>query len=174
MQRLTTFGMILGAMLTATSAHGSCLKIEGVVRDHATGEPVDGAVARLYKNGVKVDAEMTTGRGKFMFELDNNAQYIVRVGMEGHVTKCFEILTYGPEWEGRSVKCNLDVEMTLMPRVEGTDLAFFDMPLGLARFEPLTGSIVWNKAYEQGILPQWTAVMEQYDAQRSMLVAARQ
>lgn len=173
MQRLITFGMILGAMLTATAGQASCLKIEGVVRDHATGEPVDGAIARLYKNGVKVDAEMTTGRGKFMFELDNNAQYIVRVGLEGHVTKCFEILTFGPEWEGRSVKCNLDVEMTMMPRVEGTDLTFFDMPLGLARFEPLTGSIVWNKAYEQAIIPQWTAVMERYDAQRSLLVAER-
>lgn len=169
MRRLTAFGMILGALLAATTARASCLKIEGTVTDHITGEPVDGALARLYKNGVKVDAEMTTGRGRFIFQLDNNAQYIVRVGMPGHVTKCFQILTHGPEWEGASVVCELDVQVELVERIPGMDLTFFDLPLGLAKFEPLTGSIVWNKAYEQGIIPKWSSLMLEYEARRGDL-----
>ena len=166
MQRLTTFGMIIGTLLAATAAQASCLKIEGTVTDHSTGETVNGALARLYRNGVKVDAEMTTGRGRFIFQLENNAQYIVRVGMPGHVTKCFQILTYGPEWEGANIVCELEVEMTLVERINGMDMAFFDMPLGLARFEPLTGSIVWSKAYEQRIAPKWASVMLEYEARR--------
>ena len=169
MQRLTAFGMILGALLAATSAHASCLRIEGMVTDHLTGEAVDGALARLYKNGVKVDAEVTTGRGRFIFQLDNNAQYIVRVGMPGHVTKCFQILTFGPEWQGASVVCELDVKVEMVERIPGMDLTFFDMPLGLAKFEPLTGSIVWNKAYEQAIGPKWGSLMLEYEARREEL-----
>jgi hypothetical protein len=169
MRRLTAFGMIIGALLAAPSAHASCLKIEGLVMDHTTGDPVDGALARLYKNGVKVDAEMTTGRGRFIFQLDNNAQYIIRVGMEGRVTKCFQVLTYGPEWEGANMVCELEVEVSLVERIPGMDLSFFDMPLGLAKFEPLTGSIVWNRAYEQGIVPKWTSVMLEYQARRDEL-----
>lgn len=169
MRRLTTFGMIIGALLTATTAQASCLKIEGTVTDHLSGEPVNGAVARLYKNGVKVDAEMTTGRGRFIFQLDNNAQYIVRVGMPGHITKCFQILTYGPEWEGASVVCELEVQVALVERIPGMDMTFFDMPLGLARFEPLTGSIVWNKAYEQTIASKWSSLMLEYEARREDL-----
>jgi len=39
-------------------------------------------------------------------------------------------------------------------RGDGLDLTFFDMPMGLARFTPMTGLLSWNRAYEERIQPE--------------------
>ncbi len=64
----------------------------------------------------------------------------------------------------------LKVEMTMLEVVEGFDHSFFDMPLGLAKFNPSTGHLVWSKKYEAQINPEVIALMAQY-SDRVVLLA---
>lgn len=145
-----------------SKAHSAQIKVDGVVRELLNEKPMKGALVRLYKNGLKIYAEPTSGNGKFHFRLQNNARYVIRVSAPGHVTKCFQIDTYGVSWMGDGTVNELKVEMTMMEKIEGFDHSYFDMPLGLAKFNPSTGYLSWSKKYEQQINPEVLNLMAEY------------
>ncbi|WKZ67196.1 MAG: carboxypeptidase regulatory-like domain-containing protein [Flavobacteriales bacterium] len=144
----------LALSLLALSALGAQLHVKGVVTDAATREPLADALVRVYKDGVRQHVHRTGANGHYGFTLDNGAEYVIRFSMPGRVTKCFAIDTHGPAWEDdRSVK-QVEVEMTLFEQVDGLDLGFFDMPMGMGRFTPMTGFLAWNKEYEARVQPE--------------------
>jgi hypothetical protein len=157
----------LGALALSLSlnvaVHGYNLHINGVVTEYLTGAAVTNGTVRLYKDGVKVEALSTGSFGKYAFTLENNSKYILRFGAPGHQTKCFSIDTHGLEWEGESRMKDLWVEMTLFERVEGIDLSFFDLPMGMASFEPATGLVSWDLDYDKRIREQVQSIMSDYE-----------
>lgn len=144
----------LALCLVAAQAMGAQLRVKGIVTDAGTRQPLEGALVRVYKNGVKQAAIDVGASGRYHVDLENGAQYVIRFSLPGRITKCFAIDTHGPSWEDdRSVK-EVEVEMTLFEKVDGLDLSFFDMPMGLARFTPMTGFLSWNKEYEERVQPE--------------------
>ena len=105
-------------------------------------------------------------------ELDNNAEYVIRFSLPGRVTKCYSVDTHGPAWEGDNSTNHVEVEMTLFEQVEGLDLGFFDMPMGMARFTPLTGFIAWNAEYESWVKPEAERLFAEVVARRERLAQA--
>lgn len=53
--------------------------------------------------------------------------------------------------------------MTLFERIADMDLSFFDLPMGQARFEPATGLLSWDDAYDQRIREQVQSIMSEYE-----------
>jgi hypothetical protein len=53
--------------------------------------------------------------------------------------------------------------MTLFERVEGIDLSFFDLPMGMASFEPATGLVSWDLDYDKRIREQVQSIMSEYE-----------
>ncbi len=150
---MRTLGL-LALCLVAFQAEAARLHVKGTVTDAVTRQPIEGALVRVYKNGVKQQVMSTAGSGRYNVLLDNGADYVIRFSLPGRVTKCFAIDTHGPAWEDdRSVK-EVEVEMTLFEKVDGLDLSFFDMPMGLARFTPMTGYLSWNREYEERVQPE--------------------
>lgn len=147
---MRTLGL-LALCLLALNADAARLHLKGQVTDALTREPIANALVRVYRDGVKVQAIETNGSGRYDVVLDNGADYVIRFSSPGRVTKCFGIDTHGPEWAHDRNVTPVEVEMTLFEHVEGLDLSFFDMPMGLARFTPMTGFLSWNKAYEERI-----------------------
>ncbi|MBL7958216.1 MAG: carboxypeptidase regulatory-like domain-containing protein [Flavobacteriales bacterium] len=144
----------LALCLVALHAEAARLHLKGNVTDAASREPLEGALVRVYRNGVKEHAFTTGANGRYDIVLENGADYVIRFSMPGHVTKCFGIDTHGPAWEGDVSTAMVEVEMTLFERVEDMDLSFFDMPMGLARFTPMTGFLSWNREYEERVQPE--------------------
>lgn len=167
---MRTLGL-LALCLVALHADAARLHLKGTVTDAATRLPLDGALVRVYKNGVKQQAITVGANGRYDALLENGADYVIRFSLPGRVTKCFGIATHGPEWEGdRSVK-EVEVEMTLFERVDGLDLSFFDMPMGLARFTPMTGYLSWNKEYELKVQPEAARLYAEVMLRRDQLLA---
>jgi hypothetical protein len=86
------------------------------------------------------------------------------------VTKCFTVDTHGLEWEGDHKEKDLVVEMTMVERTSGMDLSFFDMPMGMAFFEPATGLVRWDAEYDRKVRPKVEGLMAEY--QRLMTAQA--
>lgn len=164
---------ILALSFVALNATAARLHVRGVVTDAATRQPIAEALVRVYKDGVKQHVFHTGASGHYGVTLDNGAQYVIRFSLPGRITKCFGIDTHGPAWEDdRSVK-DVEVEMTLFERVDGLDLSFFDMPMGLARFTPMTGYLSWNKEYEERIQPEAARLYAEVMLRREQLLAHR-
>jgi hypothetical protein len=95
--------------------------------------------------------------------LDNHADYVVRVDAPGYQTKCFTVDTHGLEWEGDKRVSQVEVELRLPHLRPGVDLSYFDLPMGIARFEPSTGLTRWNLPYEAKVNAEAALIMEEYD-----------
>lgn len=139
------------------------LKITGLVSNYHTGEPLENALVRVYRDGVKVEAIPSNAFGRYSVRLENDADYVFRFSMPGYATKCFGVDTHGLVWEGEDNVKELFVEMTMIETIPTMDLEFFDMPVGRLRFEPATGLVSWNKDYEAWIRPLVEERMREYD-----------
>lgn len=146
------------------------LRVTGVVTDFLSGRTMDHVTVRVYKDGAKVLTTESGLLGQYAVKLENNADYVIRFSGPGLVTKCFTIDTHGLEWEGDHKVKDLWVEMTMVERTAGIDLSLFDMPMGMARFEPATGLVSWNVDYDRKVRPQVEDLMARY--QRLMTAQA--
>lgn len=160
------------ALATASPVLAVRLRVTGVVTEHAGRNPMSDVFVRVYRNGVVQQSMHTGNGGRYAFLLENHAQYVIRFSAPGMVTKCFSIDTRGAEWEGDSKVKDVEVEMTMIERVQGIDLSFFDMPMGMARFEPMTGFLVWNQSYEEFVRPKVADLMSAYERRMSELASA--
>ena len=155
--------LVVLVALAHVSAHAYQLRVHGVVTEYLTGSVIPEATVKVYKDGVKVHTEQTGLLGLYAYTLENNARYVLRFTAPGHQTKCFTVDTHGLEWEGGQKTKDVFVEMTLFERIADMDLSFFDLPMGQARFEPATGLLSWDDAYDQRIREQVQSIMSEYE-----------
>jgi len=158
---------ILALSFVALNANAAQLHVHGEVTDVGTREPFGEVLVRVYKDGVKQQVFTTGAEGHYNVRLDNEAQYVIRFSAPGRVTKCFAVDTHGGEWEGDNRSVDLAIEMTLFERVEGVDLSFFDLPMGIARFSPMTGLLTWDKEYDQRVQEEVSRLMAEVALRRS-------
>lgn len=144
-------------------AHAAHLRVVGIVTNKITAMPMPDALVRVYKDGVKQHILHTNSNGRYEVVLDNNAEYVIRFSMPGLVTKCFSVDTHGPTWEGDNSIKEVFVEMTLFDEMPDLDLSYFDMPMGMARFEPMTGYLTWDTDYDERIRPEVDRLMAAYE-----------
>ena len=166
---LASLALVCGLL---TEAHAYNLRVNGIVTEYINGELVTDALVRVYKDGVKQQAEETGILGRYGFTLDNNAKYVLRFSAPGHQSKCFTVDTHGLEWEGENKTKDLFVEMTMFQRLSDIDLSFFDLPMGQATFEPATGLVSWNTEYYQRIRSEVQSLMIDYERRMTSMADA--
>ncbi len=154
---------------TAVPMSAAQLRIKGDVTELESRKPMSGVLIRVYKNGEKQHFMDSGSSGGYSVLLDNNASYVVRFSKPGHVTKSFAVDTYGPVWENDDRIVGIEVEMTLFEKISDLDLSFFDLPLGIARFTPMTGVISWNSVYEARVEPEVARLMHEMALRREQL-----
>lgn len=167
--RSATCILILALLGIGQEASAFRLHLNGLVTDYATQQPMSAARVRVYKNGEIQRTIRTGASGQYSITLDNHAEYVVRVDAPGYQVKCITIGTHGLEWEDDRRTSDLQVEMRLPTLQSGVDLSYFDLPLGLAQFEPATGFTRWNITYEKTVNPAAEEVMVRYDQRRMEL-----
>lgn len=167
MMKALIVAALVGVNLPAAAYN---LRVTGVVTDFLTGQSMEHVQVRVYRNGTKVLTEESGLLGRYALDLENNAEFVIRFSGPGLVTKCFTVDTHGLEWEGDNKQKVLEVEMTMMERTSGMDLSFFDMPMGMAFFEPATGLVRWDTDYDRKVRPQVEGLMAEY--QRLMTAQA--
>ncbi|MCB0792809.1 MAG: carboxypeptidase regulatory-like domain-containing protein [Flavobacteriales bacterium] len=156
-------GLLMVAMGWRTPALAAHLRVTGIVTSKITAAPVPDALVRIYKDGVKQHILHTGPNGRYDVVLDNNADYVIRFSLPGQVTKCFSVDTHGPAWEGDNTIKEVFVEMTLFDVMPDMDLSFFDLPMGMARFDPMTGYLTWDEEYDERIRPEVQRLMDAYE-----------
>lgn len=154
------------AIVLVCSTHAAQLRVHGVVTDMDERQPLEQVLVRVYRNGEVVARTVTGPGGRYSFVLENGAEHVIRFSLAGHVTKCYAVDTRGPAWEDDARVMGLEVEMTLFPNVPGLDLGFFDMPMGIARFTPMTGHLAWNDTYAMAIRPEVDRLIAEVDLRR--------
>ncbi|MCB0767116.1 MAG: carboxypeptidase regulatory-like domain-containing protein [Flavobacteriales bacterium] len=166
--------LLLTALLAAgaLASQAAELRLRGEVTDHVTRQPLGEVLVRVYRNGVKERAFYTGPAGRYNIDIPRGGEYVIRFSLPGHVTKCYAVDTRGPVWEGDAREVSVDVEMTMFEKVPDLDLGFFDMPMGLARFEPMTGRLQWDQAYEERIAPEVARLMAEVRARREAAMTA--
>ncbi len=153
----------LATCLLVTPCSAWTLRVHGSVTEYLNGAPVKGVLVRIYKDGSKEAMSTTPAHGRYAYTLDNNARYVLRFSAPGYQTKCFTVDTHGVEWADKRGEKEVEVEMTMFRRIADMDLSYFDLPMGIGRFEPSTGTLRWDAAYDARIRGDVTAIMAAYE-----------
>lgn len=174
--RHIAIGLTVALCSLSMEAWAYRLRINGLVTDYSTQQPLASARIRVYKNGVLQKKLASSFAGRYAYVLDNHSKYVVRVDAPGYQGKCIIIDTNGLEWERDTRVSDLELEMRLPAYCKGVDLSFLDLPLGLASFEPATGHTSWSRGYERNITADNVDLMRRYDrlvADRLLPVASK-
>ena len=144
--------VVLGCLLTP-AAQAAHLRVHGRVLHFDSSRPLGRVQVKVYRNGERLPSIHTSENGSYSLLLDDRAEYVLRFTHPGMVSKCFTVDAQGAVWENDRKVVDLEVEIRLFEPVEGLDLGWFDMPMGMARFNPMTGHVAWNADYEQRVRP---------------------
>jgi len=155
--------LVVFLLMCGQDAVAMRLRLNGLVTEHATLKPLASARVRIYKDGVLMRASATNAMGKYSITLENQHSYVVRVDAPGHQGKCITLDTHGMEWEGDARQSTVEVEMRLPAFCKDVDLSYFDLPMGMAFFEPATGRTRWSVKYEQSLTAAVRELMGRYD-----------
>lgn len=167
--RILVLAVLFGLGTAVSAAH---LRVYGLVTDMETNIPMAGVMVKVYKDGERLKPMYTSANGKYIVDLENGANYVIRFIKEGRVTKCYSVDTHGGEWQGDGKEVSLEIGIILFEPIAGMDFTFFDMPMGMARFMPLNGQILWSKEYESKVAPQVQRLMTERASRLAHLTAA--
>jgi hypothetical protein len=142
------------ALAMLAPAYGIQLRVHGVVLGLFDNSPIAEVAVKVYRNGEQLPVVRTVSNGRYALLLDNNAEYVLRFTKAGKVSKSYTIDTRGAAWENDKRIQDLEIDIVLFEPVAGLDLGWFDMPMGMARFNPMTGHVAWSADYERRIRPE--------------------
>lgn len=134
--------------------HGKQLRVYGKITGLFDQALVADVSIKIYRNGERLDVLKVGANGRYSIVLDNHSEYVLRFTKAGQVSKCFTVDTRGAVWENDKRIQDLEIDIVLFEPVAGLDLSLFDMPMGMARFSPMTGHVAWNADYERQIRPE--------------------
>jgi hypothetical protein len=161
--RISLLILVLALLGVSQSASAFRLRLKGLVTEHGSQQPMASARVRIYKDGSLQRVQRTNMTGKYTHLLENGGSYVIRVDAPGYQGKCITIDTHGMEWEGDRRVSELEVEMRLPARRAEIDLSYFDLPMGMAFFEPATGLTRWSMTYERTVMLKARELMANYD-----------
>ncbi len=148
--------------------------IHGMLRDHDTHRPIPDA--RVLAIDTLTDAlrlEVRTDRtGHYALKLPYDRVQCVFFSAEGHVTKQVIVDLNGPGRKEIEAGYTLDLEMSLMARLDPVDYSAFDRPVAICRYNKHSRDLEWDDAYTALQLPALDALVKAHDARREALLGA--
>ncbi len=137
-------------------AQDSTLYLYGKVRDFITGGPAWPFAV------VAVDAHDTTyavrartnAQGRYELLLHAGRQYVVVYHADRQLPKYVLIDARGPSATQWKDGFAMQVDMMLVPPVEGVDASVLKEPVGRCAFDRATGGFGWDKAYAEAMKPR--------------------
>jgi hypothetical protein len=160
------------ALAILMPVYGIQLRVQGAVLGLLDQKPVADVSVKIYRNGERLYVAKTAANGRYSILLDNHAEYVLRFTKAGKVGKCYTIDTRGGAWENDKRIQDLEIDILLFDPVPDLDLGWFDMPMGMARFNPMTGHVAWSADYERRIRPEAERLTAEV-AQRYEAIAQR-
>jgi hypothetical protein len=95
-----------------------------------------------------------TGRYSLRLGQQRRVRHPLQSG-PGRVSKCYALDTRGGGLGGRRRTCRTwRSTITLFQPVPELDLELFDMPMGIARFNPMTGHVAWKRRLRAAHTPR--------------------
>ena len=155
-------------LLVLLPVHGKQLRVYGKVTGLFDKEVVADVAIKIYRNGERLPLVTTGSNGRYSILLDNHSEYVLRFTKAGQVSKCFAIDTNGAAWENAKGTQDLEIDIVLFETMPDLDLGWFDMPMGVARFNPMTGHVAWNADYERRVRPEIDRLMAEVAMRRDV------
>jgi len=145
-------------------AQDTLIVVYGTVRDHVTREPVPQALVVAFDErdaGHRI-TKLTNALGRYQVDITEERVYRLAYTAQGYYPKSVVIAATGPspeEWEGGY---GMNIDIVLLPEVEGLDMSFGGEPFGMARFDRESGNFQWDLAYTEGMKERVAGQMKEY------------
>ena len=136
------------------------LAIDGKVEKDA--KRLDGAVVTLLKNGSEKEKINTSSTGKFMFKLEPDADYTIKISKPGHVSKLLSVNTRNvPPEEAVKEGYVFPISVTLFEEVANLDVSILNQPIGKLFYSKADQNFDFDEAYTKSMQAQLVELQKQ-------------
>jgi len=133
------------------------------VKDMSTGKKLDGVTVTVFKNGAKLIDVITNASGKYEVNLDYGADFKVMCARDGFVGKNITIDTKGVPEEERQGGHGMNIDFTMMSKIEGVDYSVLLEPFGKASYTGASGNFEWDMEYTNSMRDKQAKLLKEYD-----------
>lgn len=123
---------------------------------------LDGSIEVL-KNGSRDRIKAIKGSGKFEFNLDLNAQYVISFSQSGYVSKKISFDTKVPAERATEGFMAFQFQVTLFKQYEGINFVVFNQPVGRVHYSEEIGDFDYDTDYTKSIQQQLAEVQKEVD-----------
>ena len=123
---------------------------------------LDGSIEVL-KNGSRDRIKKVSGSGKFEFNFDLNAQYVISFSQDGYVSKKISFDTKVPGGRAEDGFVAFQFQVTLFKQYEGINFVVFNQPVGHIHYNEQLGDFDFDTDYTKSIQQQIAEVQKQVD-----------
>lgn len=162
---LLAAALLLSCMITL-DAQDTLIHVYGRVKEFNTQKPIPGALVLAYDPN---DAEyrmtvLSDSLGRYQLGITDERSYRLVYGMVGRYSKSVVIEAVGPTKEQWLGGYGLNIDIVLLPELEGFDMSFGNEPFGYARFNSKTEYFEWDVEYSEAMLERHSSLMDAYKA----------
>ena len=157
--------MVVALFVTVISASAQVdnVMVYGTVKDMSTGKKLDGVTVTVFKNGAKLIDVITNASGKYEVNLDYGADFKVMCAREGFVGKNITIDTKSVPEEERQGGHGMNIDFTMMSKIEGVDYSVLLEPFGKASYTGASGNFEWDMDYTNSMRDKQAKLLKEYD-----------
>ncbi len=147
-------------------AQDTLIYVYGTVKEFNTRKPIPQALVLAFdvNDPRHRKTVLTDSLGRYQLDITEERSYRFAFGMTNYYPKSVVIEAIGPTKEQWVGGYGLNIDINLLPEVEGFDMSFGNEPYGYARFDPTTENFAWDVEYTQAMIERNAAAMEAYKA----------
>ncbi|MEO8068027.1 MAG: hypothetical protein ABI599_10085 [Flavobacteriales bacterium] len=148
----------------ATEVTDTVMYVYGVAKDYMTGDTLRAYVVTTWdvNDRVHAIARPSTPDGRYDLLLNKAAYYAIEYAAAGYVPKVVEIdmrIQDSLLWEGGY---GMNVNTSLVPKLEGLDAAALPTVVGKAHYDAATDNFVWDLDYTERASARQAEVLKAY------------
>ncbi|MFZ1331360.1 MAG: hypothetical protein WAR83_04200, partial [Flavobacteriales bacterium] len=155
--------MALFVIVGSVNAQVDNVMVYGTVKDMSTGKKLDGVTVTVFKNGAKLIDVITNASGKYEVNLDYGADFKVMCTRDAFVGKNITINTKSVPEEERQGGHGMNIDFTMMSKIEGVDYSVLLEPFGKANYTGASGNFEWDMEYTNSMRDKQAKLLKEYD-----------
>ena len=143
----------------------------GKVRNYDSAHAVPGATVAARDTLLAFAVSTTTDdSGKYALDLPYEHAYLLSFSCKGLVTKHLILDAREVPADDRAGGAAMNIDITLLERLEGVDYAVLDRPIGRCLYSATEHGMVWDILYTQALRSAIRSTTDAHQAARSQMV----
>jgi hypothetical protein len=162
MIRITIILLFQFSLSLSSIAQSDKVDIHGIILDYFNKDAVIKSVIIVEVDGQKIFKQKTVSN-KYRIALSFDKLYVIYFMCSGYVSKSVKIDLRNVPPEDQKYGFEMEIDMTIFKIKKGLDFSLLEEPIGIAKYNKVSGQLYWDKDCTKKIQSKIAGLMQIYE-----------